>query len=71
MYYYYTIIYCIPTGECLQLPVECKQYLNNWMSLLFSVASTSMFRSLVAGNKQPRLVVRLAAPTKEQKDLLE
>ena len=32
---------------------------------------TSMFRSLIAGNKQPRCTVRLYAPAKEQKDYLD
>jgi nephrocystin-1 len=33
--------------------------------------NTSRLRTLMAGNRQPRLVVRLSDPTKEQKVLME
>ena len=38
---------------------------------LFLSASTSRFRSILLGNRQPQLVIRLAGPTKDQKELLE
>ncbi|ELU06878.1 hypothetical protein CAPTEDRAFT_120958, partial [Capitella teleta] len=33
--------------------------------------STSLLRSMMASNKQPRLIIRLTAPTKEQKELMD
>lgn len=39
--------------------------------MLFVSASTNAFMSFISGNKQPRLVVKLSVPKKEQKEMLE
>ncbi len=39
--------------------------------MLLFPAGSSRFRSLMAGNRQPRLTFRVAEPTKEQKAYLE
>lgn len=38
---------------------------------VFLSASSNAFMSFISGNKQPRLIVKLSVPKKEQKEMLE
>jgi len=45
---------------------------NVWCEIKFDMFSeSSKLMSLISVNKQPRISIRLSAPTKEQRELLE